>query len=98
VYLFVASWQFRSWYLIWLVALAAVLIERWPARRTIAWTAGAMAVYALFIWVWHWWRTDFVVVQRIAVAVMFLPPLLASVGAITGRVVAGDDAAGDGTT
>ncbi|MEA2515411.1 MAG: alpha,6-mannosyltransferase [Thermomicrobiales bacterium] len=76
VYVLAASWVFRSWYLIWLVALAAVLVGSWPVVRTIAWAAGAMAGYALFIWGWHWWRVDFPTIQRAAVGLMFGPVLV----------------------
>jgi hypothetical protein len=78
VYLLVASWQFRSWYLIWLVALAAVAGRRWLRVRVLVWTVGAMAAYALFIWGWHWWPVDFATIQRLAVLLMFGPVMLAT--------------------
>jgi alpha-1,6-mannosyltransferase len=85
VYLLVASWQFRSWYLIWLVALAAVLVESRPVVRMVAWTAGAMAAYALFIWVWHWWQVDFPTIQRVAVALIFGPVVLVTCAQIVAK-------------
>jgi hypothetical protein len=77
-YLLVAAWTFRPWYLIWLVALAAVLPLGWPTARTAAWTFGGLAAYGLFIWGWEWWKVEYVVVQRVAIPLMFGPPLLMS--------------------
>ena len=76
LFLMVATWNFRAWYLIWLVALAALLPWGWPAIRTIVWTMGGLAVYAIFIWVWEWWGADFYSVQNVAVPVMTGPALL----------------------
>lgn len=73
VLLLVATWNFRVWYLIWLVALAAILPLGWPARRAIAWTVGGLSGYALFIWVWHWWPVDFPTIQAVGVAVLTGP-------------------------
>jgi len=70
VFLLVATWNFRGWYLVWPVALAALLPWGWPAARMIAWTAGALAGYALFIWGWEWWGADFYTVQNAAVPLM----------------------------
>lgn len=70
VFLLVATWNFRGWYLIWLVGLAALLPWGWPAWRTVAWTAGALAGYALFIWGWEWWDVDFYTIQNVAVPLM----------------------------
>jgi hypothetical protein len=70
VFLLVATWNFRGWYLIWLVGLAALLPWGWPAWRAIAWTAGALAGYALFIWGWEWWDVDFYAIQNVAVPLM----------------------------
>ena len=70
VFLLVATWNFRVWYLIWPVALAALLPWGWPAWRTIAWTMGGLAGYALFIWGWEWWGAEFRTVQNVAVPLM----------------------------
>ncbi len=75
-FLLVATWNFRAWYLIWPVALAALLPWGWPAWRAIAWTAGGLAGYALFIWGWDWWGADFFAVQNVAVPLMTGPALL----------------------
>ncbi len=67
----VGTFNFRPWYLIWPVAAAALLPLGFPALRVASWTAGALAGYGVFIWVWHWWPVDFPTIQRVAVALMF---------------------------
>jgi hypothetical protein len=74
-FLLVATWNFRAWYVIWPVALAAVLPWGWPAWRAIAWSAGGLAGYALFIWGWHWWDADFYAIQNVGVPLMTGPAL-----------------------
>lgn len=76
VFLLVATWNFRVWYLIWLVAVAAILPLGWPAWRAVAWTAGGLAGYALFIWVWHWWPVEFPTIQAVGVAVLTGPAVI----------------------
>lgn len=75
-YLLVASSTFRGWYLIWLVGLAGLVPAIWPTARVIAWSAGAMSVYGLFIWVWHWWGADYLTIQNVAVPMIFGPAVL----------------------
>lgn len=75
VFLLVATTNFRGWYLIWLVALAAIAGSSWAATRAAAWSAGALGAYALFIWVWGWQEYTFVRVEQIGVALMFAPPI-----------------------
>ncbi len=76
VFLLLATTNFRGWYLIWLVALAAICGSGWAAARAAVWTAGAMAAYPLFIWIWGWERYTFDRVEQIAVALMFVPPVV----------------------
>jgi len=76
VFLSIASWNFRGWYLIWLIAAAALLPLGWATARTVTWTAGSLAAYSLFIWVWAWWDVDFTTIQNVAVPLMFGAPLL----------------------
>jgi hypothetical protein len=76
VFLLIATWNFRVWYLIWLVALAATMAIGWPAWRAIAWTAGGLAGYVLFIWIWHWWPAEFPVIQAIGVAILTGPAVI----------------------
>lgn len=73
--LLAATWNWRPWYVIWLVALAALLPGGWPAARAIVWGAGGLAGYALFIWGWHWWPVEFQTIQRLAVLLMTGPAL-----------------------
>jgi alpha-1,6-mannosyltransferase len=76
VFLLVAAWNFRVWYLIWLMALAAVLPIGWPSWRAIAWTAGGLAGYAHFIWIWDWWDPGFPVIQAVGVAILTGPAVV----------------------
>ncbi len=78
LFLLVATWNFRGWYLVWPVAVAALLPWGWPSWRIIAWTAGALAGYGLFIWGWEWWGADFLTVQKAGVALMTGPTVLLS--------------------
>jgi putative effector of murein hydrolase LrgA (UPF0299 family) len=82
VYLLVGSWTFRSWYVIWIVTLAAALPAGWPLWRATAWSLGAIAIYGLFIWGWEWWKVDFPTVLRPGIAILFGPPVLASLGEV----------------
>lgn len=85
VFLLLATLNFRGWYLIWLVALAAICGGRWEAARAAAWTSGAMAAYPLFIWVWGWREYTFDRVELIAVTLMFLPPIAVTLAQIATR-------------
>ncbi|MCC6314965.1 MAG: DUF2029 domain-containing protein [Thermomicrobiales bacterium] len=80
--LVVAVWNFRPWYLIWPLALAAVLPPGWPLRRAIAWTAGGAAFYGVTIWVWTWSDATWAVIQPMATLVVFAPMLLVSLIAV----------------
>ncbi len=82
VFLLLATLNFRGWYLIWLVALAATSSSGWAAGRAAAWSAGAMAAYPLLIWVWGWEGYSFERVERIAVALMFVPPLVVTLAQV----------------
>lgn len=77
-YLMIAAWSFRGWYLIWLIALAALLPVGFAAARAAVWSAGAIAAYVLYIWIWNWLGLDYFTVERVAVPLMFGPPLLLS--------------------
>lgn len=76
VLLLVATWQFRGWYLIWLVGLTALVPPGWATMRAWAWTAGAMAVYAPFIWLWGGYKLPFAPVHNVGVAIIFGPVIL----------------------
>lgn len=70
LFLLVATWNFRAWYLVWPVALAALLPLGWPAWRMVAWSIGGLTSYGLFIWGWEWWKTDFYTIQNPGVLLM----------------------------
>ncbi|MDP9383111.1 MAG: glycosyltransferase 87 family protein [Chloroflexota bacterium] len=76
VFLIIVTTYFQGWYLVWPLALVALLPWGWPAWRMIAWSAGAVAVYALFIWVRRLWIPDGVVLLRIGI------PLISGVSAL----------------
>lgn len=85
VFLLVATWNFRPWYLIWPVAVVALLPWGWPAWRMIAWTAGGLALYSVFIWGWQWWdvaeghQVSFYAVQAMGVPVVLAATLLLTI-------------------
>ena len=83
VFLLIATWSFRSWYLIWPVGLAALLPWGWPAWRMLAWTAGAMSAYSVFIW----WRADVYVVQNVGVAMTVGATVLLSLAELICRII-----------
>jgi hypothetical protein len=82
VFLLLAVWNLRPWYLIWLVGLAALLWSadderaRWPAWRAIAWTIGGLASYGFLIWVEAWWQPGYDLTQLVGVAVLVAPTVL----------------------
>jgi hypothetical protein len=75
-YLLFLAATFRPWYVIWVVAIAAVLPLGWATARSAIWSLTSIGVYGLFIWGWNWWRVDFYTIQNVAVPMMFGPPLL----------------------
>jgi hypothetical protein len=78
LFLLVAAWNFRPWYLIWPVALVALLPFGRPVWRTLTWTAGAVLAYAHYIWVWHWWGADYNSARNVGVVIAFGPVVLLS--------------------
>jgi hypothetical protein len=80
VFLVFATWYFNAWYLIWPVALAALLPWGWPSWRTILWTVGALANYALVIWLAAWWHLGFAAIHYIGVPLQFGLALLLAWG------------------
>lgn len=77
LFLAVATWNFRPWYLIWLVALAAPLPGRWPLPRTNAWAAGGLAGYAVLIWLNPLTGADRLTGGVVATLLAFVPPAAA---------------------
>jgi hypothetical protein len=87
VFLLVATWYFNSWYLIWPVAVAALLPWGWPAWRIIAWSAGGLAYYGLITWVEAWWRPGFYPLQAAGVLVIFGATVLLTLAEIVSKLV-----------
>ena len=83
VFLLVAVASSRAWYLIWLMALVALLPWGWPAWRAIAWTVGALAGYAFFIWIEAWWQPGYDRAQIVGTAL-----ILGATLALTGAEIA----------
>lgn len=81
-FLLVATWYFRAWYLVWPVAVVALLPLGWPFARLTAWCAAALGTYAIYIWVWDWWKVEWVEIRRVGVLVTFVPPLVLTTGAV----------------
>lgn len=77
-YLVLASLWFQAWYLIWLVALAALAGDGFYQKLSILFSFTAMASYIVFIYVWMRYPDWFGVpqVQTLAVAVIFAAPVL----------------------
>ena len=86
-----ATWNFNPWYLIWPVALAAPAPWGWPAWRMIAWTAGALASYAVFIWIQAWLRLDFAALEFIGVPVAFGATIALTLVELIQYVIRGGD-------
>jgi alpha-1,6-mannosyltransferase len=74
--LMLATLNLRPWYIIWLVALAAILPSPWPARRVLAWSAGGLALYAFLIWVEAWWKPGPDTIHLVAILVFLSPTVL----------------------
>jgi hypothetical protein len=85
VLLLVAMPSARSWYVIWLVGLAALLPWGWPAWRAIAWSAGALASYGLMIWIEAWWQPGYATMQVVAVPSILGGTLLVSLAELAWR-------------
>lgn len=75
-FLLLATSNLRPWYLIWLVALAAVLPLGMPMVRAGAWTIGALGAYFYTSWIQNWTDSTFLERQSIIMAISLLPVLL----------------------
>ncbi len=75
-FLLVASWNFRPWYLIWLVALVALVPLGWPQRRVTVWTVSALLSYAHYIWIREWWPWDRFSFSLTGIAITFVPVVI----------------------
>ncbi len=81
-FLLVATWHFRAWYLVWPVALAALLPLGWPFVRLGAWCLASLLTYGIYIWIWDWWDVEWVEIREVGVLATFLPPLVLTVAAV----------------
>ena len=78
----------RPWYAIWIVAFAALVAPGWATARAVAWGAGAVAYYAITIWVWDWTKLPFASIQPWFVLMLVGPGVfltLAEIGAALRR-------------
>ncbi len=77
-YLVLACLWFQPWYLVWLIALAAVARDTFYARLSILFSFTAMASYVVFIFVWVRYPQWFGVpeIQTLAVVTIFTAPVL----------------------
>lgn len=86
VFLLAVTWYFQGWYTTWPLAIAALLPWGWPAWRMVAWTAGSMAAYAVFIWVRAWWVPDGTVLLRYGIATIFAAALLLTLAEVVSHL------------
>lgn len=77
--LLLATSNLRPWYVIWLVALAAVLPVGMPRWRTVAWTIGALASYGYTGWIQNWTEPTWLFRQSTTVAITIVPVLLVTI-------------------
>lgn len=75
--LVLATFWFRSWYIIWPLAMAAVLTTKykWAAAAGITFSGVGLLVYLFTDYLWVWYGTDLRLHQYV-MATVFLPPLL----------------------
>ena len=75
--LVLATFWFRSWYIVWPLAMAAVLTARyrWLTAAGITFSGVGLLTYLFTDYLWVWYGTD-LRVHRYAMATVFLPPVL----------------------
>jgi len=80
-YLLLASLTFGHWYLIWLVALAAITTDRSIHLRTVIFAWAAELSIAIYAWLYHWMlgRWSAVEIYLLAIPLVFILPLLAPI-------------------
>jgi alpha-1,6-mannosyltransferase len=84
--LFATLW-FQSWYVLWLLPLAALLPARGLQDRAILLSFGALASYEVFIFVWvmNWYSLDELRVQLLATTTIYGPFLVYSAARLLRR-------------
>lgn len=78
-FLLLATSNLRPWYVIWLVALAAVLPLGMPMVRAGAWAIGAMASYYYTSWIQNWGDPTWLERVSTTVAIMLVPVLAVTI-------------------
>ncbi len=78
-FLLLATSNLRPWYIIWLVALAAVLPLGMPMVRAGAWAIGALASYYYTSWIQNWTDPTWLERLSITVAIMLVPVLAVTI-------------------
>jgi alpha-1,6-mannosyltransferase len=83
-----ATMWFQSWYVLWLLPLAALLAARPDQDRAILLTFGALASYEVFIYVWvmNWYTIAVPAVQILATGLILGPLAVYSVAVWLGRL------------
>jgi alpha-1,6-mannosyltransferase len=71
--LLVATWWFRSWYLIWPMALVGLLPVGWPFWRMLSWTFAGLLVYGHYIWIWEFWGVEYGTIRDTGILFTFAP-------------------------
>ncbi|HUE76227.1 MAG TPA: hypothetical protein VMP10_05300 [Chloroflexota bacterium] len=81
-YVCIAAIWFQPWYIVWLVALAAIVPSSGIWLVTLVFTASVQWNYIIFDYLWIWWGSypGDRYIQTLAAAVNFLPPV--AVGAV----------------
>ena len=77
-YLLSASFTFGHWYVTWLVALAAIIVDRIVHSRTVVFAWAAESSPFIYTWQRHWMaeRWDTIDVYSVAIPFVFALPLL----------------------
>lgn len=60
VFLLVGTMNFRPWYLIWIVALAAFTVSRGAWVRAVVWSVTALLSYGHYVWVRRIWPAGWI--------------------------------------
>lgn len=81
--LFLCLW-FQPWYLIWLVALAALVGTMDIAHRTVLFCYTAIMSYFVFVfyWIWNAQSLDWSAIQQLAIVVIYPLPIAYTVYAL----------------
>jgi alpha-1,6-mannosyltransferase len=86
-FIILATMWFQSWYVLWLLPLAALLAARPYHDRAILLSFGALASYEVFIYVWvmNWYTISVPVVQLLATTLILGPLAIYSLASAVAR-------------